>query len=277
MLDGRFMRLHGGAGTRPGARPDGRLGSGHRALNKVLGAQFLTDVQAFVAALDTIFGGFRQRAEATYRCCRRTERRSSWSPHQSRTRCARRRTSPNGSPASGCPSPASSSTDCTSTALEHHRGGRRVAGQRARRRVTPSEQATSELLRRARRTGAAFEARGTGGPAVHRGAPAGADGGGAGASRRRPRPRRAARDRRPAGQALSARRRTEGSCARSSRSDDGGATHGARAQSCRPRRPTRCGCRALRPGIRPARSIDAQICLARFCSAPLTKSASELP
>ena len=36
------------------------------ALNKVLGAQFLTDLQAFTAALDTLFGGFRQRAEATY-------------------------------------------------------------------------------------------------------------------------------------------------------------------------------------------------------------------
>jgi anion-transporting ArsA/GET3 family ATPase len=38
-----------------------------RAMNKILGAQFLTDVQSFIAALDTIFGGFRQRAEATYR------------------------------------------------------------------------------------------------------------------------------------------------------------------------------------------------------------------
>ena len=36
------------------------------ALNKVLGAQMLTDMQAFIAALDTLFGGFRQRAEATY-------------------------------------------------------------------------------------------------------------------------------------------------------------------------------------------------------------------
>jgi anion-transporting ArsA/GET3 family ATPase len=34
-------------------------------LNKVLGAQVLTDVQTFVAAFDTLFGGFRQRAEQT--------------------------------------------------------------------------------------------------------------------------------------------------------------------------------------------------------------------
>ena len=36
------------------------------ALTKVLGAQVLKDVQTFVAAFDTLFGGFRQRAEATY-------------------------------------------------------------------------------------------------------------------------------------------------------------------------------------------------------------------
>jgi len=35
-------------------------------LTKVLGGQVLTDVQTFVAALDTMFGGFRQRAEQTY-------------------------------------------------------------------------------------------------------------------------------------------------------------------------------------------------------------------
>ena len=36
------------------------------ALTKVLGAQFLKDLQTFVAALDTVFGGFRQRAQQTY-------------------------------------------------------------------------------------------------------------------------------------------------------------------------------------------------------------------
>ncbi len=35
------------------------------AMNKVLGAQVLTDVQTFVAAFDTLFGGFRERAEQT--------------------------------------------------------------------------------------------------------------------------------------------------------------------------------------------------------------------
>jgi anion-transporting ArsA/GET3 family ATPase len=35
-------------------------------LSKVMGAQVLTDLQTFVAALDTTFGGFRERADATY-------------------------------------------------------------------------------------------------------------------------------------------------------------------------------------------------------------------
>jgi anion-transporting ArsA/GET3 family ATPase len=34
-------------------------------MNKVLGAQVLTDVQTFAAAFDTLFGGFRERAEQT--------------------------------------------------------------------------------------------------------------------------------------------------------------------------------------------------------------------
>jgi anion-transporting ArsA/GET3 family ATPase len=36
------------------------------ALTKILGGQVLTDLQRFVAALDTVFGGFRQRAQQTY-------------------------------------------------------------------------------------------------------------------------------------------------------------------------------------------------------------------
>src|SRR3954451_5799451 len=37
------------------------------ALTRILGAQVLKDAQTFVTALDTMFGGFRERAEATYR------------------------------------------------------------------------------------------------------------------------------------------------------------------------------------------------------------------
>ncbi|MGB7980312.1 MAG: ArsA-related P-loop ATPase [Candidatus Nanopelagicales bacterium] len=35
-------------------------------MNRVFGAQILTNVQSLIAALDTIFGGFRERAELTY-------------------------------------------------------------------------------------------------------------------------------------------------------------------------------------------------------------------
>ena len=37
------------------------------ALTKILGTQVLKDAQTFVTALDTMFGGFRERAEGTYR------------------------------------------------------------------------------------------------------------------------------------------------------------------------------------------------------------------
>ncbi|HET7246131.1 MAG TPA: ArsA family ATPase, partial [Streptosporangiaceae bacterium] len=36
-------------------------------VTKIIGAQVLRDVQTFVAAFDTMFGGFRERAEDTYR------------------------------------------------------------------------------------------------------------------------------------------------------------------------------------------------------------------
>jgi anion-transporting ArsA/GET3 family ATPase len=70
-LDGRFIRILMG-----GARTGGRaylkvLGAGFGAvtglLTKILGAQVLKDMQTFVAALDTMFGGFRERAESTFR------------------------------------------------------------------------------------------------------------------------------------------------------------------------------------------------------------------
>lgn len=37
------------------------------ALTKMLGAQVLSDISTFVAALDSMFGGFRERADVTYR------------------------------------------------------------------------------------------------------------------------------------------------------------------------------------------------------------------
>jgi anion-transporting ArsA/GET3 family ATPase len=69
-LDGRLIKLLA-APARAGGRAYLRVVSAGvaavtGALTKVLGAQVLTDVQQFVAALDTMFGGFRERADATY-------------------------------------------------------------------------------------------------------------------------------------------------------------------------------------------------------------------
>jgi anion-transporting ArsA/GET3 family ATPase len=73
LLDGRFMRVMVAPARGPARVLSAGLSLVTGALNKILGAQFLTDMQAFVSALDTIFGGFRQRAEATYRLLQANE------------------------------------------------------------------------------------------------------------------------------------------------------------------------------------------------------------
>jgi anion-transporting ArsA/GET3 family ATPase len=69
-LDGRLIRILS-APAKAGGRAYMRVvsaavGGATGALTKLLGAQILRDVQAFVAALDTVFGGFRERAAHTY-------------------------------------------------------------------------------------------------------------------------------------------------------------------------------------------------------------------
>jgi len=69
-LDGRFIKILT-APARGAGRGIGKiLGAGFGlftgVLTKILGAQLLTDLAAFVSAVDTMFGGFRERAEATY-------------------------------------------------------------------------------------------------------------------------------------------------------------------------------------------------------------------
>lgn len=70
-LDGRLLRL-----LLTPARAGGRayvrvLASGFSVfatvLNRLVGTQLLRDLQQFVSSLDTMFGGFRERAEETYR------------------------------------------------------------------------------------------------------------------------------------------------------------------------------------------------------------------
>ena len=65
-LDGRFIRLLLAPAKGPARLMTAGLGMITGALNKILGAQVLTDMQTFVAAFDTLFGGFRQRAQTTF-------------------------------------------------------------------------------------------------------------------------------------------------------------------------------------------------------------------
>jgi len=69
-LDGRFIRLIS-APAKVGGRAYLKVFSGGLSLmtsmlDKVLGAAMLSDLQTFVNALDTMFGGFRERADQTY-------------------------------------------------------------------------------------------------------------------------------------------------------------------------------------------------------------------
>jgi anion-transporting ArsA/GET3 family ATPase len=69
-LDGRFIKIltapARGAGRGLGKLLGAGLGIFSGVLTKILGAQLLSDLAAFVGAVDTMFGGFRERAEATY-------------------------------------------------------------------------------------------------------------------------------------------------------------------------------------------------------------------
>ena len=73
------------------------------ALTRLLGAQVLRDAQTFITAFDTMFGGFRERAEATYRLLQAPGNVVPWSSRpRTWTRCARRRTSWSASTRSAC-------------------------------------------------------------------------------------------------------------------------------------------------------------------------------
>jgi anion-transporting ArsA/GET3 family ATPase len=67
----RLLTAPARAGGRMGMRV---VGAGFsmfsRIISKILGGQLLRDISAFVTALDTMFGGFRERATATYEMLR---------------------------------------------------------------------------------------------------------------------------------------------------------------------------------------------------------------
>ncbi len=65
-LDGRFIRLLLTPARGPARMMTAGLGLITNALNRIIGAQVLRDMQTFVAAFDTLFGGFRARAQKTF-------------------------------------------------------------------------------------------------------------------------------------------------------------------------------------------------------------------
>lgn len=69
-LDGRLIRILAaparGAGRLTSRVVSASFGVFTNVLAKVIGGQVLADLQVFVASFDALFGGFRERAEATY-------------------------------------------------------------------------------------------------------------------------------------------------------------------------------------------------------------------
>jgi anion-transporting ArsA/GET3 family ATPase len=70
-LDGTMIRLLTGGGRAGLKFASAGFMFFSRIISKILGGQLLRDISAFVAALDTMFGGFRERATATYELLRR--------------------------------------------------------------------------------------------------------------------------------------------------------------------------------------------------------------
>ena len=69
-LDGRMIRLLSSPARAGGRGLRKLVGAGFalfaKAVSTILGGQLLADASAFVQAFDTMFGGFRERANATY-------------------------------------------------------------------------------------------------------------------------------------------------------------------------------------------------------------------
>ena len=65
-LDGRFIKLLLAPARGPARLMTAGFSVVTNALTKVLGAQVLRDMQTFVSAFDTLFGGFRARAQKTF-------------------------------------------------------------------------------------------------------------------------------------------------------------------------------------------------------------------
>jgi anion-transporting ArsA/GET3 family ATPase len=67
LLDGRFLRLLLSPAKGPFRLMSVGFNIAYSAMEKILGAQIITDVKTFAAAFETLFGGFRARATETLR------------------------------------------------------------------------------------------------------------------------------------------------------------------------------------------------------------------
>jgi len=66
-LDGRMIRIFTAPGRGFGRLVTGAMGLALKAVSTIVGSQMLSDASAFVQSLDSMFGGFRERANRTYR------------------------------------------------------------------------------------------------------------------------------------------------------------------------------------------------------------------
>lgn len=69
-LDGRFIRLLMAPGRGLTRMVTGAMSLAMRGVSTVIGSQMLSDASAFVQSLDSMFGGFRERATRTYQLLR---------------------------------------------------------------------------------------------------------------------------------------------------------------------------------------------------------------
>jgi anion-transporting ArsA/GET3 family ATPase len=65
-LDGKFMKLLLAPARGPAKLMTAGFGLVTKAVTTIIGGQVLSDMQAFVSAFDTLFGGFRARAQRTF-------------------------------------------------------------------------------------------------------------------------------------------------------------------------------------------------------------------
>ncbi|MFD4182994.1 ArsA family ATPase [Rhodococcus sp. NPDC058514] len=69
-LDGRMIRMLSAPGRGIGRLVTGAMGLALKAVNTIVGSQMLSDASAFVQSFESMFGGFRERANHTYQLLR---------------------------------------------------------------------------------------------------------------------------------------------------------------------------------------------------------------